>query len=295
MQPTHPPHQAAIHPKPSNVRIPSLTGTQHIHLAQEHQDRHTNHFCPATTILPKNELAERLAKRTAAKDLAGGNAKTTTTSYEEAAALCRAKVEQIVAECRRINQKYRDPHFDLDYDLRSGSRDCLESLSNDKDHYGSDDDSSVSSRSRSTSRRRRQRGGARHGRGNLLAAAADGDGNGDGGDGRFRNRVGGPWPGNEFCPKSVKRVGEIFDDPKFFIDGPTANDVRQGRDGDCWLMAALCTLSNKPGLIERVCVARNEDVGVYGFVFHRDGEWFSEIIDDKVGAEGDWAEAVVQC
>jgi hypothetical protein len=80
----------------------------------------------------------------------------------------------------------------------------------------------------------------------------------------------------------VKRVGEIFDDPKFFIDGPAANDVRQGRDGDCWLMAALCTLSNKPGLIERVCVARNEDVGVYGFVFHRDGEWFSEIIDDHV-------------
>jgi hypothetical protein len=49
-------------------------------------------------------------------------------------------------------------------------------------------------------------------------------------------------------------------------------------------MAALCTLSNKPGLIERVCVARNEDVGVYGFVFHRDGEWISEIIDDHVCA-----------
>lgn len=90
------------------------------------------------------------------------------------------------------------------------------------------------------------------------------------------------WPGTQFCPKSVKRVGEIFDDPRFYIDGPTANDVRQGRDGDCWLMAGLCTLSNKPGLIERVCVARNEDVGVYGFVFHRDGEWISEIIDDKV-------------
>ena len=92
----------------------------------------------------------------------------------------------------------------------------------------------------------------------------------------------GRWPGAQFCPKSVKRVGEIFDDPKFYIDGPTANDVRQGRDGDCWLMAGLCTLSNKPGLIERVCVARDEDVGVYGFVFHRDGEWISEIIDDKV-------------
>lgn len=83
-------------------------------------------------------------------------------------------------------------------------------------------------------------------------------------------------------PQAVKRVVDIFDDPKFFIDGPTAHDVRQGRDGDCWLMAALCTISNKPGLIERCCVAHDHEVGVYGFVFHRDGEWFSEIIDDKV-------------
>jgi hypothetical protein len=157
-----------------------------------------------------------------------------------------------------------------------------------KDDYSSDDDdSSVGSRSRSPSRRRRR--ASRRGRvGGLLGAGPDGPGGGDdggaggGGGGRNRNRLRGRWPGSEFCPKSVKRVGEIFDDPKFFIDGPTANDVRQGNDGDCWLMAALCTLSNKPGLIERVCVARNEDVGVYGFVFHRDGEWFSEIIDDKV-------------
>lgn len=85
-------------------------------------------------------------------------------------------------------------------------------------------------------------------------------------------------------PQAVKRVVDIFDDPKFFIDGPTAHDVRQGRDGDCWLMAALCTISNKPGLIERCCVAHDHEVGVYGFVFHRDGEWCSEIIDDKVSS-----------
>lgn len=34
-------------------------------------------------------------------------------------------------------------------------------------------------------------------------------------------------------------------------------------------MAALCTLGNKEDLIPRVCVARDEKVGVYGFVFHR--------------------------
>ncbi|KAK4129881.1 cysteine proteinase [Trichocladium antarcticum] len=224
----------------------------------------TNAPGKATTILPKNELAERLAKRSAVKDLAGGSTKATSTSYDETAALCRAKVDQIVAECRRINQKYRDPHFDLDYDLRSDIRDCLESLSGDRADYSSDSDaSSASSSSASRKDSRRDRG---------PTPGANKAGN--------KNR--GQWPGREFTPESVKRVGDIFDDPKFYIDGATANDVRQGRDGDCWLMAALCTLGNKPGLIERVCVAHNQDVGVYGFVFHRDGEWFSEIIDDKL-------------
>ena len=85
-----------------------------------------------------------------------------------------------------------------------------------------------------------------------------------------------------FAPGSVKRVEDIFEKPEFFKAGATANDIRQGRDGDCWFMSALCTLGNKPGLIEKVCVARNEEVGVYGFVFYRDGEWISEIIDDKL-------------
>ncbi|KAI1136249.1 cysteine proteinase [Hypoxylon sp. FL0543] len=172
----------------------------------------------ATTVIPHNEYAEKAAKRST--KAVGTN---TQTSYEEAAAVCKAKVAKIVKECRRVNQKYRDPHFDLEFDLKWGSRDTLESLCNTKENSDSD-----------------------------------------------------------FKPKSVKRVVDIFDNPKFYIEGPTANDVRQGRDGDCWLLAALCTLSNKPSLIERVCVARDEQVGVYGFVFHRDGEWISEIIDDKL-------------
>ena len=62
---------------------------------------------------------------------------------------------------------------------------------------------------------------------------------------------------------------DIFDEPHFSIDGMTASDVRQGRDGDCWFMSSVCTLSNKEDLLEKVCVARDEKVGVYGFVFHR--------------------------
>ncbi|KAK1983150.1 calpain family cysteine protease [Colletotrichum cereale] len=174
----------------------------------------------ATTVIPQNAYAERVARRSATAVGIG-----TQISYEEAATVCKAKVQKIVQECRRVNQRYRDPHYDIEFDLKFGRRDCLESLWNIK---------------------------------------------------------GREPPESSFHPKAVKRVVDIFDKPQFFIDGPTANDVRQGRDGDCWLMAALCNLSNKPGLIERVCVAHDQHVGVYGFVFHRDGEWFSEIIDDKL-------------
>lgn len=34
--------------------------------------------------------------------------------------------------------------------------------------------------------------------------------------------------------------------------------------------------------MNRVCVARDEECGVYGFVFHRDGEWVSAIVDDNL-------------
>ncbi|RYO77665.1 hypothetical protein DL762_005728 [Monosporascus cannonballus] len=173
----------------------------------------------ATTVIPHNEYIQKAVD----SRLRTPSGKTTQASYEEAAAVCRAKIDKIVKECRRINQKYRDPHFDLELDLKWGKRDTLETLCNTREKQQS-----------------------------------------------------------SFRPRSVKRVVDIFDDPKFYIDGPSANDVRQGRDGDCWLLAALCTLSNKPSLIERVCVARDEAVGVYGFVFHRDGEWISEIIDDKL-------------
>lgn len=182
----------------------------------------TMYICSATTVIPQNPYTARVARKNAKT---ASSSTTTQASYETAAAMCRAKVEKIVQECRRVNKKYRDPHFDLEADLKLVRRDCLESLSNFEPLDN---------------------------------------------------------PGKDFRPGSAKRVVEIFDKPQFYIEGPTANDVRQGRDGDCWLMSALCMLSNKKGLIERLCVAHDQDVGVYGFVFFRDGEWISEIVDDFV-------------
>ena len=51
-----------------------------------------------------------------------------TTSYEEAVATCKGKVDAIVAECRRLNVKYYDKLFDL----AEEKYDCLVSLSPDE-------------------------------------------------------------------------------------------------------------------------------------------------------------------
>ncbi|KAI4661067.1 uncharacterized protein J4E79_005635 [Alternaria viburni] len=182
----------------------------------------TKHPGKIFTILPDNLYAKRAAAHAPRGSIPGVNA---LASYEEAKEACTRKVAKIVKECRRLNQKYRDPHFDIEADFKRSQlipdtpADCLTGLNEEN---------------------------------------------------------------ADFHPLSVKRVEDIFDEPRFFIEGATANDVRQGNDGDCWFMSALATISNKEELIQRVCVARDEQVGVYGFVFHRDGEWISEVIDDKL-------------
>ncbi|CAE6386290.1 unnamed protein product [Rhizoctonia solani] len=45
-------------------------------------------------------------------------------------------------------------------------------------------------------------------------------------------------------------------------------------------MSAVSTVATMKGLIERICVHRDEQVGVYGFVFYRDSGWVDIIIDD---------------
>jgi hypothetical protein len=168
----------------------------------------------AYTVLPAN--AHLLARARPAMPPSAAAPAPAVASYAEARAACAAKVGKIASECRRLNRKYRDPHFDIDDDLRAwlgGAKahaDCLMGVNETR---------------------------------------------------------------RDLRPLSVKRVEDVFEEPRFFIDGATASDVRQGKEGDCWFMSALCTLSNKEGLIGKVCVARDEQVGVYGFVFHRG--WFS--------------------
>ncbi|CAE6493790.1 unnamed protein product [Rhizoctonia solani] len=81
-------------------------------------------------------------------------------------------------------------------------------------------------------------------------------------------------------PADVLRVTQIFEEPQFFIDGANSSDVAQGYLGNCWFMSAVSTVATTEGLIERICVHRDEQVGVYGFLFYRDSGWVDIIIDD---------------
>ncbi|KXN86223.1 Calpain-1 catalytic subunit [Leucoagaricus sp. SymC.cos] len=78
----------------------------------------------------------------------------------------------------------------------------------------------------------------------------------------------------------VARVSGIYVEPQFFIDGANSNDIVQGALGDCWFLSALSTPSASNNLIEKFCVARDEQVGVYGFAFFKNGSWVYVIIND---------------
>ena len=52
----------------------------------------------------------------------------------------------------------------------------------------------------------------------------------------------------------------------------------QGGLGDCWLLSAIATVASMPELVDKVCVARDEKVGVYGFIFQHDGIWREVIV-----------------
>ncbi|KAL8910052.1 MAG: hypothetical protein Q9171_004647 [Xanthocarpia ochracea] len=67
--------------------------------------------------------------------------------------------------------------------------------------------------------------------------------------------------------------------------------VRFSRAKPCRWQAGIATTSNAPALLDRLNVSRDEKVGIYGFLFHRDGEWAPAIVDDYMYmTSADWDE-----
>ena len=151
-----------------------------------------------------------------------------TADFETAATSCTKHVNKIIEECRRINQRYRDPNFDIDWDLKLLKGDYLNGLGEPHrfDICCDDDDASR--------------------------------------------------------PHAVKRAHEIFERPTFSPELANPADLKQGNLGDCWFISSLTNLANMPGGISRICIKHDVKVGVYGFLFCRDGQWVSSIVDDKL-------------
>jgi hypothetical protein len=194
--------------------------------------------------------------------------KNAAESYEAAAAECRARVKRAVRECHRTNEKFTDPEFDIE---ELSDKNCLQGLK-----YWYDEKPATAAPTVSPSRL----GAALSTLINadvLLQNAAPVD---------FvttaKLLTRGGAMSDEPDPGSVHRVDWIFDKPQFEIDGFHSSDVVQGSNGDCWFIAAVATICSNPELIRKVCVEKDEECGVYGFVFYRDGEWIWTVVDDNL-------------
>lgn len=85
----------------------------------------TKHKGKISTVLPCNGYAKTKAANMPEGVIKGHVA---IRSYEKTKVECIAAVEKIARECRRVNQKYRDPHFDIEFDLKMRRRYCLDGL-----------------------------------------------------------------------------------------------------------------------------------------------------------------------
>ncbi|CAN9175119.1 unnamed protein product [Alternaria alternata] len=208
-----------------------------------------------TKIFPSSLYAHLLPPQRKEGTVTGKNA---AESYETAAAQCRARVERIVKECKRTNEKFTDADFDIE-DL--SDRNCLNGLMTWYKDQPATASSSVSASRLGNALSTLVQSGV------IMADGAAFDFNATAK--LLTNRSSSSKDG----PNSVHRIDWIFDEPKFVFGGFSSSDLRQGSSGDCWF---------NPNLMDKICVARDEICGVYGFVFYRDGEWIWTVVDDNL-------------
>ncbi|RMC12314.1 hypothetical protein DUI87_09827 [Hirundo rustica rustica] len=83
-----------------------------------------------------------------------------------------------------------------------------------------------------------------------------------------------------------KRPTELQRNPYLVMDGVSRFDIMQGEIGDCWMLAALGSLTLRKQFLENVLPKdqgfQDDYAGIFHFRFWQYGEWVDVVIDDRL-------------
>lgn len=83
-----------------------------------------------------------------------------------------------------------------------------------------------------------------------------------------------------------KRPRELLRNPCLIMDGVSRFDIIQGEIGDCWMLAALGSLTMQKQFLEKVLPKdqgfQSDYAGIFHFRFWQFGDWVDVVIDDRL-------------